>query len=115
MSYDSPSAAEAAIAGMNGFKIGNKRLKVQHKRTGGDGGRGMGGGMPGIGGGGGNGGVGVGVGGAPVGVVGSSGMPGAVGTPAVSADAYGSYRGFPGPLPMGMPGMGPIGGMHVLP
>jgi hypothetical protein len=33
VSYDVPAAAEAAIRGMNGFQIGNKRLKVQHKRT----------------------------------------------------------------------------------
>lgn len=32
VSYDSPPAAEAAIKAMNGFQIGTKRLKVQHKR-----------------------------------------------------------------------------------
>lgn len=32
VSYDSMHAAEAAIEQMNGFQIGNKRLKVQHKR-----------------------------------------------------------------------------------
>lgn len=32
VSYDSPEAADAAIASMNGFQIGSKRLKVQHKR-----------------------------------------------------------------------------------
>lgn len=32
MSYDSVQAAEAAIEQMNGFQIGSKRLKVQHKR-----------------------------------------------------------------------------------
>ena len=34
VSYDSTSAAENAIEQMNGFQIGTKRLKVQHKRTG---------------------------------------------------------------------------------
>ena len=34
MSYNLPSHAEAAIAQMNGFQIGSKRLKVQHKRRG---------------------------------------------------------------------------------
>ena len=29
-------AADLAIGSMNGFQIGSKRLKVQHKRTGGD-------------------------------------------------------------------------------
>lgn len=33
MSYDSIIAAEQAIEQMNGFQIGNKRLKVQHKRV----------------------------------------------------------------------------------
>jgi RNA recognition motif-containing protein len=33
VSYDSIQAAEAAIEQMNGFQIGNKRLKVQHKRV----------------------------------------------------------------------------------
>jgi CUG-BP- and ETR3-like factor len=33
VSFDSPAAAEHAIAQMNGFQIGSKRLKVQHKRT----------------------------------------------------------------------------------
>ena len=33
VSYDSVLAAEAAIEQMNGFQIGNKRLKVQHKRV----------------------------------------------------------------------------------
>ncbi|CEG39072.1 cug-bp-and etr-3-like [Plasmopara halstedii] len=32
VSYDSSEAADAAIASMNGFQIGSKRLKVQHKR-----------------------------------------------------------------------------------
>ena len=32
VSFDSAVAAETAIATMNGFQIGNKRLKVQHKR-----------------------------------------------------------------------------------
>lgn len=32
VSYDSADAADAAIASMNGFQIGSKRLKVQHKR-----------------------------------------------------------------------------------
>lgn len=32
VSYDSVPAADAAIEQMNGFQIGNKRLKVQHKR-----------------------------------------------------------------------------------
>ena len=32
VSYDSVLSAEAAIEQMNGFQIGNKRLKVQHKR-----------------------------------------------------------------------------------
>jgi len=34
VSYDSVMSAEAAIEQMNGFQIGNKRLKVQHKRIG---------------------------------------------------------------------------------
>lgn len=33
VSYDGVDAAEAAIDAMNGFQIGSKRLKVQHKRT----------------------------------------------------------------------------------
>lgn len=33
VSYENVSAAEAAIQSMNGFQIGSKRLKVQHKRT----------------------------------------------------------------------------------
>eukprot|EP00559_Dactyliosolen_fragilissimus_P004845 CAMPEP_0184865846 /NCGR_PEP_ID=MMETSP0580-20130426/19396_1 /TAXON_ID=1118495 /ORGANISM="Dactyliosolen fragilissimus" /LENGTH=581 /DNA_ID=CAMNT_0027365215 /DNA_START=281 /DNA_END=2026 /DNA_ORIENTATION=- len=33
VSYDSVVAAENAIEQMNGFQIGNKRLKVQHKRV----------------------------------------------------------------------------------
>jgi RNA recognition motif-containing protein len=32
VSYDTAEAADAAIASMNGFQIGSKRLKVQHKR-----------------------------------------------------------------------------------
>ncbi|KAG7387232.1 CUGBP Elav-like member 1 [Phytophthora boehmeriae] len=32
VSYDSADAADAAITSMNGFQIGSKRLKVQHKR-----------------------------------------------------------------------------------
>jgi RNA recognition motif-containing protein len=35
VSYDSTDCADQAILAMNGFQIGNKRLKVQHKRTGG--------------------------------------------------------------------------------
>jgi hypothetical protein len=38
VSYDSVISAEAAIEQMNGFQIGNKRLKVQHKRVHGQGG-----------------------------------------------------------------------------
>lgn len=34
VSYDSVMSAELAIEQMNGFQIGNKRLKVQHKRVG---------------------------------------------------------------------------------
>ena len=33
VSYDSVTAAASAIEQMNGFQIGNKRLKVQHKRV----------------------------------------------------------------------------------
>ena len=33
VSYENVAAAEAAIQSMNGFQIGSKRLKVQHKRT----------------------------------------------------------------------------------
>ena len=33
VSYDSPDAAESAIEQMNGYQIGPKRLKVQHKRV----------------------------------------------------------------------------------
>jgi hypothetical protein len=36
VSYDSIESADASIASMNGFQIGSKRLKVQHKRTGED-------------------------------------------------------------------------------
>lgn len=32
MSYDNTASAEAAIKGMNGFQVGRKRLKVQHKK-----------------------------------------------------------------------------------
>jgi CUG-BP- and ETR3-like factor len=32
VSFDSIQSAEAAIISMNGFQIGTKRLKVQHKR-----------------------------------------------------------------------------------
>lgn len=32
VSYDSQAASQAAIAAMNGFQIGMKRLKVQLKR-----------------------------------------------------------------------------------
>ena len=34
VSYDTVASADAAISSMNGFQIGSKRLKVQHKRTG---------------------------------------------------------------------------------
>ena len=34
VSYDAVSSADSAIGAMNGFQIGSKRLKVQHKRTG---------------------------------------------------------------------------------
>jgi CUG-BP- and ETR3-like factor len=37
VSYDSTIAADAAIEQMNGFQIGSKRLKVQHKRVHGSG------------------------------------------------------------------------------
>jgi CUG-BP- and ETR3-like factor len=33
VSYDSIISAETAIEQMNGFQIGSKRLKVQHKRV----------------------------------------------------------------------------------
>lgn len=50
VSYDSFESANTAIESMNGFQIGSKRLKVQHKRVGGPmggggGGTGMGGGF----------------------------------------------------------------------
>ena len=32
VSYDNPQSATAAIMGLNGFQIGNKRLKVEHKK-----------------------------------------------------------------------------------
>jgi RNA recognition motif-containing protein len=35
VSYDTLASADAAIESMNGFQIGSKRLKVQHKRVGG--------------------------------------------------------------------------------
>ena len=38
VSYDQVLAAQQAIEQMNGFQIGNKRLKVQHKRIHVDGG-----------------------------------------------------------------------------
>jgi len=41
VSYDSVMSAESAIEQMNGFQIGNKRLKVQHKRVNSHGGGGM--------------------------------------------------------------------------
>jgi hypothetical protein len=34
VSYDAVGSADSAISSMNGFQIGSKRLKVQHKRTG---------------------------------------------------------------------------------
>lgn len=37
VSFDSVASADSAIMSMNGFQIGSKRLKVQHKRTGADG------------------------------------------------------------------------------
>lgn len=36
VSYDSPESAALAIKELNGFAIGNKRLKVQHKQIRGD-------------------------------------------------------------------------------
>lgn len=33
MSYNHPAEAEVAITKMNGFQIGSKRLKVQHKKV----------------------------------------------------------------------------------
>lgn len=33
VSYNHPSQAEVAIGKMNGFQIGSKRLKVQHKKA----------------------------------------------------------------------------------
>ena len=33
VSYNHPSEAEVAIVKMNGFQIGSKRLKVQHKKS----------------------------------------------------------------------------------
>jgi CUG-BP- and ETR3-like factor len=44
VSYDSVISAESAIEQMNGFQIGNKRLKVQHKRVHNNGGGNRGGG-----------------------------------------------------------------------
>ena len=32
VSFDNPQSAQTAIQAMNGFQIGMKRLKVQHKR-----------------------------------------------------------------------------------
>lgn len=32
VSYDTPAAAESAISTMNGYQLGGKKLKVQHKR-----------------------------------------------------------------------------------
>ena len=34
VSFDTAASADAAIAAMNGFQIGSKRLKVQHKKSG---------------------------------------------------------------------------------
>ena len=34
MSFDTAVSADAAILAMNGFQIGSKRLKVQHKKSG---------------------------------------------------------------------------------
>eukprot|EP00536_Pseudo-nitzschia_multiseries_P000899 jgi/Psemu1/179721/e_gw1.11.180.1 len=45
VSYDSVISAESAIEQMNGFQIGNKRLKVQHKRVHNNGGGNRGGGQ----------------------------------------------------------------------
>lgn len=67
VSYDSFESANTAIESMNGFQIGSKRLKVQHKRVAGgsNSGHGMGGGgAAGSGGGGGGGGGASGGGGA---------------------------------------------------
>ena len=41
VSYDSVAAADSAIEQLNGFQIGNKRLKVQHKRVHGEASPGM--------------------------------------------------------------------------
>ena len=49
VSYDSVISAESAIEQMNGFQIGNKRLKVQHKRVHNNGGGNRGGGQHGAG------------------------------------------------------------------
>ncbi|RHY13444.1 hypothetical protein DYB36_004457, partial [Aphanomyces astaci] len=38
VSYDNAPSADAAIKGMNGFQVGRKRLKVQHKKEKGSGG-----------------------------------------------------------------------------
>ena len=35
VSFDTVASADAAISAMNGFQIGSKRLKVQHKKSGG--------------------------------------------------------------------------------
>lgn len=37
VSYDNAPSADAAIKGMNGFQVGRKRLKVQHKKEKGQG------------------------------------------------------------------------------
>lgn len=34
VSFDSPEAADAAIRALDGFQVGNKRLKVSHKKEG---------------------------------------------------------------------------------
>ena len=44
VSFDTPEAAQVAIAQMNGFQVGQKRLKVQLKTQGKPGGSGGGGG-----------------------------------------------------------------------
>ncbi|RHY27389.1 hypothetical protein DYB32_006815 [Aphanomyces invadans] len=38
VSYDNAPSADAAIKGMNGYQVGRKRLKVQHKKEKGSGG-----------------------------------------------------------------------------
>lgn len=117
VSYDMPSAAQLAIANMNGFQIGSKRLKVQMKREHGGGGRGGGG--PG----GhhahhhahhhGHGGPMGHAGGMPHGMMGQPVQQGGQGGPGLQYMGH-NVSGAPSPVFSGMPGPGfPVGTLSI--